>query len=131
MRNSKLLTWSCAAVLLLLCIDVRASLIDFDATAPDGTYTISTALGSAVSMAAPDAILADGGEIFHVTFSSALPFLTADLSGGDDFALVHSFNIDDIEFLVVPEPPANLLLGLGALIMPTVYRMSPEINNHA
>ena len=94
--------------------------------APVGTYSIATASGSVASLATPDAILADGGEVFVVTFNSATPFLSADLSGGDDFNLVHSFSIDDIVFDedvgTVPAPPGYLMIGLGALLLRLVRR---------
>ena len=98
--------------------------------APVGTYSVTTALGSVASLAIPDAILADGGEVFTVTFSSATPFFSADLSGGDDFNLVHSFNIDDIAFVSVSEPSGYLTLVLGALLLLMVQRLSPRINEH-
>ncbi len=94
--------------------------------APVGTYSVTTVLGTVASMAIPDAILADGGEVFRVTFSSVTPFFSADLSGGDDFNLVHSFNIDDIAFVNVSEPPGYLTLGLGVLLLLLVQRFSNE-----
>jgi hypothetical protein len=78
--------------------------------APTGTYSVTTALGSAVSSALPDATLADGGEVFRVVFSSLTPFDIVELSGGTDGA--HSFNIDDIEFATAQTVPAPGTLGL-------------------
>lgn len=98
--------------------------------APVGTYTISTTLGSAASLATPDAVLADGGEVFTVTFTSATPFLTADLSGGDDFDLVHSFSIDDLAFVSVPEPYGYLIIGPGALLLLLAQRSPVRTKEH-
>ena len=102
--------------------------------APIGIYSITTALGSVASLATPDATLSDGGEVFIVTFTSATPFLSADLSGGDDFDLVHSFNIDDITFdedvVTVAEPPGYVLVGLGVLLL-LARRLTPEMKQRA
>ncbi|MDJ0740355.1 MAG: hypothetical protein QNJ91_11590 [Gammaproteobacteria bacterium] len=98
--------------------------------APAGTFSITTLFGSVSSLATPDAILLDGGEVYVVTLTSATPFLSADLSGGDDFNLVHSFNIDDIAFVSVAEPPSHLTLGLGAMLVLLVRGLSPRIIEH-
>ena len=82
------------------------------------------------SLAIPDAALADGGEVFTVTFSSATPFFSTDLSGGDDFNLVHAFNVDDIAFVSVSEPAGYLTPGLSALLLLLVQRLPARMKGH-
>lgn len=95
---------------------------------PDGTYSITTALGRAVSTSPPDTVLGDGGEVFRLTFSSATPFGSAELSG-DSGLDIHSFNIDDIEFVLaqpVPAPPTIGALGLALLGARLRRRVGPH-----
>ena len=85
------------------------------ANSPEGTFSITTASGSATSGPIPDSILPDTGEVFSVMFSSATPFTSAQLYGGD--IGVQTYNIDDIAFTVVPVPPAGLLFASGLLLL--------------
>ena len=86
---------------------------------PDATYAITTAVGGSSSALLPDATLGDGGEVFRVTFASATPFTSADLSGG--IAGLHSFNVDTIVFELAAAPvPAPGTLAMLALALPAL-----------
>jgi len=99
-------------------VSLTASFVSTPAS-PPGAYTISTALGSAVSADVPDTVLADGGEVFVVTFSNATPFSSADLFSG--IVDVHSFNIDTIVFEpAAAQAPAPGTLALLALALPAL-----------
>ena len=64
-------------------------------------------------------MLADGGEVFVVTFASATPFSSADLFSA--IVDVHSFNIDTIVFeAAAAQAPGPQTLSLLALASPLV-----------
>ena len=81
---------------------------------PPNTFSITTLFGSS-SSGTPDSVLPDTGEVFNVMFTSATPFMSAQLYGGAGGA--HTYNIDDISFTVVPVPPALLLFTSGLLLL--------------
>jgi len=80
---------------------------------PGGAFAVSTTAGSASSGSTPDAVLADGGEVFHVSLSPGTPFSQAVISAGDG---LYSFNLDDVVFAPEPGAEAGLVAGVALLL---------------
>ena len=108
---------------LVFATPITSLSINFISTAntPPNTFSITTPVGFVSNGNTPDSTLPDTGEVFTLLFASATPFSSAQLFGGNGG--VHTYNIDDITFTVVPLPPAFLLFASGLLFLGKATRV--------